>query len=501
VPRLVLVGGLSAFACSGCSSGYARQAAPREPITLTIGIPQSRQIDPDHGVPVLADNLAFERLTSSDAAGRTQARLLKGWSVSGDGLTWRLLLRPGVKFQDGSPLTAGDVKRTFDAVISDPNSRKLRVCLPNVASISVASDSEVVFTLTRRCSYLLDDLDRAISRTAADGKTRLGTGPFSIASSSDDGVTLEANRHYHAGPPAIDRVVVKPFDALRTAWVGMMRGQVDFLWEVGPETAEFLSDRTTVDVRSFLGFYAYSLMLNSARPPFRSAEVRRAFNMAVNRAVIVQQALKGRGVEADGPVWPRYWARDPRARAAVYNPAEAGVLLRAARQGPIEFTCLVPANFSILERMALLVQQQLGEINVRMRLESLPPDAFNRRIVSGQFDAVMISILGGPYATIFHRFWHSPGDTKRWNFWGYRNARVDSALDSVLDAASEREFGEAIRRFEAEVRDDPPAVFLAWNQTVQAVSRRFVVPPDSAGRDAIYALNRWLLRQPGSSAR
>ena len=214
-PRLVLAGGLCAFACTGPSAGHAPPASPREPITLTIGIPQSRQIDPDHGVPALADTLAFERLTTSDAAGRTQPRLLEGWSVSGDGLTWRLLLRRGVKFQDGSPLTADDVKLTFDAVMSDPNSRNLRVCLPNVASISAASDREVVFTLTRRCSYLLDDLDRAISRTASDGETRLGTGAFSIASSSADGVTLEANRHYYSGPPAIDRVVVKPFDALR----------------------------------------------------------------------------------------------------------------------------------------------------------------------------------------------------------------------------------------------------------------------------------------------
>jgi peptide/nickel transport system substrate-binding protein len=500
-PRLVLAGTLSAFACTGPSSGPAPAAAPREPVTLTIGIPQSRQIDPNHGVPVLADNLAFERLTTTDTEGRTQPRLLEGWSVSGDGLTWRLFVRPGVKFQDGSPLTAHDVKRTFDEVIADPNSRNLRVCLPNVASISAPSDREAVFTLTRRCSYLLDDLDHAISRTSADGEITVGTGAFSITSSSAEGVSLEANRYYHAGPPAIDRVVVKPFDTLRTAWAGMMRGQVDFLWEVGPESAEFLSDSNAVEVRSFLGFYAYAMMLNSARPPFRRPEVRRAFDLAVNRAVIVQQALKGRGVAADGPVWPNYWARDPRAPAAAFDPAEAGALLRSSRQGPVEFTCLVPANFSILERMALLVQQQLGEINVRMRLESLPPDAFNRRIFSGQFDAAMISILGGPYATIFHRFWHSAGETKRWNFWGYRNARVDEALDSALEAGNEREFGEAIRRFEVAVRDDPPAVFLAWNQTVQAVGRRFAVPAEGAGRDAIYVLNRWRLRPPGSAAR
>jgi peptide/nickel transport system substrate-binding protein len=385
--------------------------------------------------------------------------------------------------------------------MADPASRSLRVCLPYVSSIAAASDREVVFTLTRRCSYLLDDLDRAISRTAADGATRIGTGAFSISSSSADGVVLEANRHYYGGVPAIDRVVVKPFDALRTAWAEMLRGEVDFLWEVGPDTAEFLSDRATVEVRSYLSFYAYGLMLNSAQPQFHSPDVRRALNMAVDRAAIVQQALKGHGVPADGPVWPRYWARDPQAPPTPFNPAEAAALLRAAHPAPLEFTCLVPANFSILERMALLAQQQLGEINVRMRLESLPPDAFNRRIFSGQYDAAALSILGGPYATIFHRFWHSAGETKRWNFWAYRNAGVDAALDAALEASNEQEFSQAIRRFETALRADPPAIFLAWNQIVQASSRRFVVPEDTAERDAMYALHRWLLRQPGSAAR
>jgi len=160
----------------------------------------------------------------------------------------------------------------------------------------------------------------------------------------------------------------------------------------------------------------------------------------------------------------------------------------------------VPANYSILERTALLLQQQLGAIGVRVRLESLPPDVFTQRIMSGQFDAAVNSILSGPSATVFHRFWHSADKTRRWNFWGYRNAAVDAALDAALAAASDGEFSEAIRQFEAAARDDPPAIFLAWNETVQAVSRRFVVPADGAGRDAIYALNRWSLRKPGSPA-
>jgi len=494
-PRLAIIGLLSAFACTTAPA----PDAPSGPITLTIGLPQSRQLDPRRIAPAIADILSFERLTTSDDEGRTKPRLLESWSVAGDGLTWTLRVRPDVKFQDGTLLTAVDVKQTIDAAVNSPTALGSSVCLADVASVAATGGHEVVVALRRRCSYLLDDIDRAVSRTSADGKTRIGTGAFTVVSSSPDALVFEANRHYHDGVPAIDRVIVRPFDALRTAWADMMRGEVDFLWEVGPDTAEFLADRPTVEARTFLSFYVYAMTLNAAKPPFSAGAARRGVSLAIDRVAIVQQALRGRGVAADGPIWPRSWARDSRASGALHDPAAAEALLRGRPQGPVAFTCLVPENFSILERVALLVQQQLAEVGVRMQLESLPPDEFNRRIVSGRFDAAILSILGGPSAAGFYRFWHSAGDARRWNFWGYRNALVDQALDAARDAASEAEFSGAMQRFEAAVRDDPPAVFLAWNQTVQAVSRRFVVPADQEGRDAIYVLHRWQLRRPGSA--
>jgi peptide/nickel transport system substrate-binding protein len=493
---LGMTGALSAVVCTR----PAAPPAPREPVTLTIGVPQSRQLDPSHGAPAVAETLAFERLTRNDADGHTRPRLLEDWSVAADGLSWRLRVRPDVRFPDGSLMTSADVTSAFETAIANPAIRDLSVCLSDVISVVARGDHDVVVSLKRRCSYLLDDLDRPVIRRAKDGRTRIGTGAFSVISSSKEEIVLEANRHYFGGRPAIDRVVVRPFDALRTAWAEMMRGRVDFLSEVGPDTAGFLSDQRSVEVRSFPGFYVYALTLNSARPMFKAPEVRRALSLAVDRALLVQEGLKGRGVPADSPVWPRHWAHDHTAPAPAFDPARASALLRAADPGGITFTCLVPANFAILERVGLILQQQLGSAGVRVRLESLQSDAVTRRVVSGDFDAAVLPILGGPSATVFHRFWHSPAGSPRWNFWGYRDARVDAALDAALEARDDRQFGESIRRFESAVRDNPPAIFLAWNETVQAISRRFMIPDGNEGRDAIYVLSRWLLRGPEGGA-
>ncbi|MCX6551944.1 MAG: ABC transporter substrate-binding protein [Acidobacteria bacterium] len=503
-----IVGALSAFACQGSSP----PPPPPGPITLTIGVPQSRQLDPSHGIEAL-EWVTTERLTTNDSSGRTKPLLLEGWSLSADGLVWSLHVRSGVRFQDGSSLSSADVKRTIDAIVANPAARALSACVGDIRSVETTGERDVVVTLSRRCSYLLDDLDSPVTRTAADGRTRIGTGPFAKVASSADTITLEANRNYYLGRPPIDRVVLRSYDTLRTAWAEMMRGRVDFLWEVGPDTAELLSDQSSVDVRTFLSYYAYAVLLNSTRPALRDARVRRAINIAINREALVQQGLRGKGLPANGLIWPKHWARDGSIPGFVYDPEAATRLLRgeasdvqATRAAalrstpPLEFTCLVPANFAILERLALLVQRQLGDVGVRMHLESIAPSAMMGRLDRGDYDAIVLPLVGGPYATIPYRFWHSAGPSRRWNYWGYANGAVDAALDAMRDARDDQHFREAMTSFETAVRDDPPAVFLAWSQTVQASSRRFEVPRDGDGRDALYVLNRWQLRAPGGMA-
>jgi len=460
-------------------------------------------------VRALANTLAEERLISSDADGRTRPRLLESWTESNDGLTWHLVLQPRLRYQDGSPLAPSDIKACIDDARAVPPAQSVSVCVPDITGVSVAGERELVVTLRRRCSYLLEDFDSTITKPSATGSRPIGTGPFTAveragaagrppgSGATVNEIDLEANRNYYLGAPQIARVVVRAYDTLRTAWAEMMRGRVDFLWEVGPDAAEFLRDQSSVQVRSFPSYYVYALMLNSARAPFADPAVRRALNIGVDRAALVQEALKGQGRPADGPVSPAYWAHDDSVPPLPYDPAAAVGLLAAARRPRVTFTCLLPANFTIYERIALHVQRQLRAINVEMRLEALTPDAYNRRIVAGDFDALLMNMVGGPYQTIQYRFWHSPLVSQRWNYWGYRDPAVDRALEAVRDAGSEAGTRAALKSLTAAFRENPPAVLLAWSVTVQAVSRRFDVPQAADGRDALHLLSRWQLRPPG----
>ena len=480
------------------------------PATIVIGVPQSRQLDPSRGVSALANSLAFERLTGNDASGRTSPRLVDSWTETDNGLTWRLVLKSQLRHQDGTPLTAADVKRLLDEERDVPAGQTFSVCVPDIRDVSVAGDREVVIRLNRRCAFLLDDLDMTITRPAVKDRPPVGTGSFVITSSTKDEIVLAANPYYYLGKPAIGKVVVKAYDTLRTAWADMMRGRVDFLWDVGPDTAEFLRDQSSVQVRSYLSYYAYTIIMNSARPIFRDPVVRRALNIGVDRAELLRQGLRGQGLTGDDTVWPSFWARDGGVPAWRYDPAEAAGLLDTARRSGglptsglkagapiVEFTCLLPANFTMYERLALLVQRQLRVVNVEMRIEALPTDVYNRRIVSGDFDAVLTNLVGGPYRTIHYRFWHSPGMSKRLNYWGYQDASVDRALEQMRDAPDDNGTRTAMRALSLAFRQNPPAIVLAWGDTVQAVSRRFEMPDGAAGRDALHSLSRWRIRNPG----
>jgi len=323
-----------------------------------------------------------------------------------------------------------------------------------------------------------------------------GTGAFSIASSSDDGVTLEANRITTAASRHRSgrRQAVRP---LRT------RGRHDAgpgRLPVGgrPETAEFLSGRSrSTSARSSVLRLLADAQLR--RPPFARLRsgARSTWPSTGGHRSAGPQGSRRRGGR---PGLARYWARDPRAARAAFNPAEACVLLRAARLGPIEFTCLVPRTSRSSSAWRCSCSKQLGEIGRPHAAGVAAVRLVNQRIVSGQFDADMdldsrralrhglppLLALGGRGEAL-----ELLGLSKC-----PRDEALDSALDSVSEGNSARPSGGSKQR----------CATIRRRSSSPGTRRCSCEPPlhragDGAGRDAIYVLSRWLLRQPGSAAR
>src|SRR6185436_19709318 len=172
------------------------------------------------------------------------------------------------------------------------------------------------------------DLFMAIAKPQANGPPA-GTGPFVVSASATDQITMSAFDDYYEGKPEIDRIVWKPYPALRTAWAGMMRGEIDFLYEVNQDAVEFVKGESSVGTYEFLRQYPLGIVFNSRREPFKDRIVRQALNFAVDRQLILGQALKSRGVVAQSPIWPLHWAYDQSVPGYAYDPGRAAALLKA----------------------------------------------------------------------------------------------------------------------------------------------------------------------------
>ena len=192
---------------------------------------------------------------------------------------------------------------------------------------------------------------------------------------------MRAFPSYYRGRPQIDRIVWKSYTTARTSWAAMMRGEIDFLFEVSPDAFEFMSGEGSVGKFSFLRNYVHGIVFNSHRPFFRDSRVRRALNYAIDRSAIIDQAFKGHGVPANTPTWPQHWANVSDSPSYTYDPARAAALLDAAGltvgqtnsdRGParLRFTCIFPTS-ALWERMALLVQRNFSQVGVDMQLEQL----------------------------------------------------------------------------------------------------------------------------------
>jgi peptide/nickel transport system substrate-binding protein len=302
-------------------------------------------------------------------------------------------LRPAITFADGRLVDAEAVSEVLRADLPDV----LGPAFEDVVEIRPASPLDVEVRLRKRSSLLLEALDFVY---IVDPQSReSGTGPFSVQSRRDGQVEMVANAGYFGGRPSIDRVVLKPYESVRSAWADMLRGQVDMLYEVGVDALDSLESSNEVNIFSFPRSYAYLLLLNERTPVLRDRAFRRQLNAAIDRQALIADVLRGHGTPAEGPVSPRHWAYTADLPRFTYRPQP----VQPARR----FTVLF--GEPSLERLAVAIQRQLQTAGVEITLEAVSADEMRSRLRSGKFDAVLSDFFQGPNFVWPYLYWNSKG--------------------------------------------------------------------------------------------
>jgi peptide/nickel transport system substrate-binding protein len=481
---------------TGCAGTSSEQSLPPKQV-LVIGAPEGVVAGTELGVRSLAANFSREGLTRLAPDGRVVPSLAEKWVWEKDGRQLRVTLRADVKAHDGTAVNAPLLARILAEAVRRPAAQAQYSSFGSVKAVRSEDDLHLLIDLSEPSSFLPEDLEVPLEMGPQNG-----TGPFRIVKVGESEIELRSFEQYYLGAPSIEGIILRPYRTLRTAWTSLLRGDIDMVTNVPPEAVEFVTN-DQVQVVSVPRYFQFMLTFNSQKPPFTSPEVRKAMNVAIDREAIIKRVLDGHGTASTGPFWPRHWAYDNSIQPYGYDsnlaesrldqsgfPMPAASPTKRGQRARFRFTCLVPANFSIWERVALEVQRQLYNVGVDMQFKVVPIEEFDALIRSRNFEAAVIDMISGPTIGRVHNFWRSAKHFQGLNLFGYENPEAERLFSVLRESTNEVAVRSATSRLQRVMMDDPPALFLAWSQGSRAIRREFKVGGEP-GVDPLDTIGRW----------
>lgn len=509
VASLLFLGGLA-----GTS---AAQGTPARGGTLVVALFS----DPGHLNPAIttsgpthaAAETLFNGLVGRGERGELLPELAESWAVEEGGLRYRFRLRDSVRWHDGRPLTAADVKFTFEELLLKFHARTKASMAPALAGIQAPDDRTVVFRFKHPYAPLLQQLDVTEApilpkhvfqeddpHTHPANSRPIGTGPFRLAS-YQKGAELRFARnpaYFRKDLPYLDALVMRIIPDPSTQVLALEQGEVDFVWDVpGPDQARLVRDPRFRTVRSSYNTggsnCVMTLAFNLDRPSLQDVRVRQAVARAIDPQPFVTQVLYGAGRPARAPISSGIpWAHAEESGMPGHDRAEAARLLqdvgwRAAPEGPRAARGVAGVAEGARLSLELLLfprflkygevlRQQLGGVGIDLRPRPVEPAVLAPTVFKDRnFDTTLISYCQGPDPEVgVRRMYHSSqiGPAPFTNAAGYRSSRVDALFDAAARAVERGARGRLYREAQALIAADLPYVGIVETLETRAWAAR-----------------------------
>lgn len=390
--------------------------------------------------------------------------LATSWEVSDDGLTWTFELRDDVVFQNGDPLTADDVKFTFERILDpDTNATYALDDIGPLDSVEVVDDH--TFRLHYREPYApllhymaLGQLQpmsrRAIEEQGADFGSApygAGTGPFEFVEwRSGQDIVLRRNESYNwgyeiyenSGPPHIAEIEIRIIPDVEVSTLGMITGELDAVDFLPDRDVQTLYDDPNVDMHQVhlpgMGLYS---AFNINEPPFDDVEVRRAANHAVDKQAIIDIVKLGNATVGHGPIpfffhgfhegLEDYYPFDPELANSILDEAgwEMGADGVRSKDGQRLSGLTIVRQRDDYIQTAQMIQEMFADVGIEIELQILEWGTLLDAIFAGQHNYTFMGHGHGESDVVYTLF-HSS------NIGGFNLAHVD---DPRLNELTERQ--------------------------------------------------------------
>ncbi|WP_312380397.1 ABC transporter substrate-binding protein [Pseudomonas oryzihabitans] len=429
-----------------------------------------------------------ETLLEADAQGKPIPGLAERWTESADGLNWRLALRQGVKFHDGSEFTAEAAAAALNAARGKPGVLKQA----GIESVTVEG-KEVVIRLAKPFKPLLALLAHSSTNILApaaydaEGKVQkiIGTGPYRLTLlEPPQRLAAERFEGYWGAKPEIARTTYLAAGRGETRTLMAESGDAELVFQLDPPSIARLKRSNSLKVLIEPVPRVVLLTPNSGAGPMAPVEVRQALSLAIQREGVAAAVLRAPGTGAtqlfakNVPAW-----HDPALAPLAYDPAASRKLL--AGQGwtpgadgilqkdgtPLRLKLLTYSDRPELPLIATALQAQLREVGVDVEVavqnSSASPAAQNDGSKQLALYGRNFALVPDPLVTLLNDFSHGGAE---WGPLGWKNPAFDQALAALLASDDPAEQQRQRYAAMAQVQKDLPVIPVAWYRQTLAVS-------------------------------
>ena len=416
----VLAVSMAVFAVAGCSGSDANPVATTESTDSTIAAP-SGPVDggtldiavaapPSKWVPnsgpwttdeLQAARAVYDRLMVRDSNDQPVPELLSKASANSNFTSWTLVVREGVTFSDGSPLTSEVVAFNLRAQQADPSNIDL---LAPISAITTPDAQTVVVSMFTPWSTFPEVLTTRLGTIAAPATLLgfdprpIGTGPFVWFGVDEAGITILVKNatYWKKGLPHLDAVRFLPIPEAADRVTAALEGKVGMVAIDEPrqlerlETVQNREAKITIHDDRNAERPKLNVAFETGRAPFDRITARRAVALATDRAEILSKAFAGQGSIARGMVSDTSpWFVDHSSSGRDIDRAKKLVEEYTEETGlPLTFRLLV-APGTTLERVASLWRGQLEQAGIDMAIDLVDPQVLSLASLLGQFQAIL----------------------------------------------------------------------------------------------------------------
>ena len=391
-----------------------------------------------------------------------------------DDVTYKFFLRQGVKFHNGEPFTAADVKYTVERAQS-PAGSAIRQYSEVVDKVEVVDDYTVIMKLKSPFTPFLMSLSHTwgsiVNQKAVEaagesyGMNPVGTGPFKFKSwNKGDRIVLERNDDYWGQKPAYKELIMRAVAESINRTIELESGAVDIAYRVPVTDIKRVEENPKLTLYRHLENSTSYMGFNCAKAPWDNPKVRQAVRLALDNVGMQKAVFRGTGRAPNAPVAPSVKYSDKDIPYVKRNLEEAKKLLaEAGVQLPLKAE-IWTNDYKPRRDLATIIQAQLKDVGIELEHKVLEWGAYLDGLQKKTHDLYILGwVASVPDAEIaLAGVLKSTGGS---NYSFFKDEEVDAMLDSAKALPDGPEREAMYKKIQARIHELAPWVYMYNEET------------------------------------